>query len=86
MFQTAVQVHGMGSASAGALVSGAIRRKIPDAKQIVASSMKGTVTFVTETKPDADALREAVDNTGYKFVACETVEFEKRPMFGRKKS
>ena len=85
MFQTAVQVHGMASSSAGALVCGAIRRRIPDAKQLVASRTKCTVTFVSETKPDADALREAVDNTGYKFVACETVEYEKRRLFGGKK-
>ena len=60
MFQIIVQVHGMGSSSAGAPVGSAIRRRFPDAKQVVASRSKGTVSFVTETRPDTDALREAV--------------------------
>ena len=86
MFQTAVQVHGMASSSAGTLICGAIRRRIPDAKQLVASRTKGTVTFVSETKPDTEVLRAAIDDTGYKFVACETVEFERRRLFGGKKA
>ena len=86
MFQIIVQVHGMGSSSSGTLVGSAIRRRFPDAKQVVASRSKGTVSFVTETKPDTDALREAVNDTGYRFIACETIEYEKRKLFGGKKA
>ena len=83
MFQITVQVHGLTNSACGAVIAGKIRRTFPDAKNISASHWNGTVKFVSATEVDVDALRAAIDDTGYRFVGCETIEYERRNPFRR---
>ncbi len=62
-----------------------IWRLLPRAKKVSSSRLKGEASFLTEEPPDADALREAINATGYTFVSCESAPCEKRGLLGRGK-
>ena len=84
MFQTTVKIHGMASSSGGALICGKIRKHFPEAKKVTASFRNGMVSFETASPVDPEELRTVIDDTGYKYVACETVEFERRSPFRKR--
>ena len=68
MFQVTLHIEGMACGMCEAHVNDAIRNCIPDAKKVKSSHRKGICTFRTETAPDMDILKEAINRTGYTYL------------------
>ncbi len=82
MIKTTVQIEGMRCGMCEAHVSDAIRRVIPSAKKVTASRSRGEASFLTEDPIDANALKTAIDATGYACLGVESAPFEKKGWFG----
>ena len=85
MIQTTVKIDGMACGMCEAHINDVIRKLYPQAKMVSASHTKGEASFLTETAADPEALRQAIDATGYTFLSCESAPYEKKGLFGRKK-
>ncbi len=55
-------------------VCDAIRKAVPSAKKVKASKRKKEATFLTEDAVDAEALKAAIDATGYDCLGIESTE------------
>ena len=53
-------------------VCDAIRKAVPSAKKVKASKRKKEATFLTEDAVDAEALKAAIDATGYDCLGIES--------------
>ncbi len=87
MIKTTVKIDGMGCPMCEAHICETIRNTFPDAKKVSASHKKGEAEFLTATEPDEEALREAIEKTGYSFVSvsCETEDKKSGfRLFGKK--
>ena len=83
MIRTTVKINGMACGMCEAHINETIRRLYPHVKKLSSSHAKGEATFLTEEAVDAEALRRAIDATGYSFVSCESAPYEKWGLFGR---
>ena len=84
MIRTTLKIDGMMCGMCEAHVCDAIRRAVPAAKKVTASSVRKDASFLTEEAVDAEALRAAVDATGYTCLGVESAPYEKRGWFGRR--
>jgi len=82
MNRTELKIDGMACPMCEAHIKDAIRKAVPGAKKLNASHKKGTADFLTEEAVDLDALREAVNKTGYVFLSGETKPYVKKGLFG----
>ncbi len=60
-----------------------IRRVFPDAKKVKASRKTGEATFLSGDKINAEALKHAIEATGYSLVSVSAVPYKKRGLFGK---
>ena len=84
MIKTVLKIDGMMCGMCEAHVCDAIRKAVPSAKKVNASRSKKEASFLTEEAVDADALKAAVDATGYECLGIESAPYEKKGLFGRK--
>lgn len=82
MFKTTVKIDGMMCEKCEAHISDVIRKTIPNAKKVSASRTKGQATFISDEKPDKDALSAAIGETGYTCLAVEVEANVKKKLFG----
>ena len=83
MFKTTLKIDGMMCGMCEAHVADVIRRNIADAKKVSASHSKGIATFISESEPSGESLRNAIANTGYTCLSVETEPYVKKGFFGR---
>lgn len=81
MLKTTVNVDGMACGMCEAHVCDAIRKVVPEAKKLSASHGKKIASFVTDGEIDENAVREAIDATGYRCLSIETAPYEKKGLF-----
>ena len=84
MYKTVVRIDGMMCAMCEAHICETIRKAVPAAKKVTASKSKREASFLTEEAVDLDALKAAVDATGYTCMDIRSAPFEKKGWFGRK--
>ena len=84
MIKTTVTIEGMMCAMCEAHICETIRKAIPDAKKVSASRNKNEASFLTQAPVDSDALRAAVNATGYTCRSVESAPYEKKGWFGWK--
>ncbi len=84
MFQTMVKVDGLACGMCEGNVEDAILRAYPQARKVEVSHSMGEVRFLTEEPPEENTLRRAIWETGFSFVSCDTVPYEKKRLFGRR--
>ncbi|MBQ5342307.1 MAG: heavy-metal-associated domain-containing protein, partial [Oscillospiraceae bacterium] len=65
MIKTVLKIEGMMCGMCEAHVCDAIGAAVPDAKKVTASRSRKEASFLTEMSVDADAVRAAVNATGY---------------------
>ena len=82
MFKNSVRIDGMMCSMCEAHINSAIRKKYPQAKKLKSSHKKGEATFLTEEEADREELKALITETGYTFVSCESVPYEKKGLFG----
>jgi len=83
MLKTTLKIEGMMCGMCEAHIADTIRKTVPAAKKVSASRAKGEATFLTDEPVDANALKSAIDATGYACTGVETAPYEKRGLFGR---
>lgn len=73
-----LKVEGMHCGMCEAHVNDAVRKAFPAAKEVSSSRRKKLTEVISEVEPDADALRRAIDATGYRVTGCKVEPFEKK--------
>ena len=84
MIKTTMKIDGMMCGMCEAHVCDAIRKAVPAAKKVTASRAKKLASFLTDDAVDADALKAAIDATGYACLSVQSKPVEKKGWFGRK--
>lgn len=79
-----LKINGMMCAMCEAHICETIRKAVPAAKKVTASKGKKEASFLTEQAVDLDALKAAIDATGYTCTGITAEPFEKKGWFGRK--
>ena len=82
MYKTTVSVSGMMCGMCEAHVNDAVRAAVP-VKKVTSSHKKGETVILSEAQPDADALKQAVNATGYEALDVKTEPYEKKGLFRR---
>lgn len=84
MIKTTLKIEGMMCGMCEAHICEAVRKAVPFAKKVSASRSKGEATFLTEEAVDIDALKAAIDATGYTCLGADSAPCEKKGWFGWK--
>lgn len=53
-------------------IAEALRRALPEAEGVRASSRRGEAVFFSERPPERDLLQRAVEETGYDYLSAES--------------
>ena len=77
-----LKIDGMMCGMCETHVSEAIRKAVPSAKKVSASKGRKEATFLSEESVDIDALKKAIDETGYTCMGISSQEYEKKGLFG----
>ena len=83
MILTTLRIDGMMCGMCEAHVCDAIRKAVPAAKKVAASRAKKEASFVTDGAVDTDALKAAVDATGYTCLSVLSQPYKKKGWFRR---
>ena len=83
MIQTTLQIDGMMCGMCEAHICDTIRKAVPAAKKVTASRTKKQASFLTESAVDTDALKAAIDATGYACLSVQSQPVEKKGFFRR---
>lgn len=84
MHRITVKIDGMMCGMCESHVNEAVRRAFP-VKRVASSHRRGETVILSEADLDPDALRAAIDATGYKALSVQSEPCEKKPLFGPKK-
>ena len=79
-----LKIDGMMCGMCEAHVCDAIRKAVPGAKKVAASHGKKEATFLADSAVDAEALKAAIDTTGYTCLSVDSTPYEKKGLFGRR--
>ena len=82
MIKTTLKIDGMVCSMCEAHICDAIRNAVPSAKKVAASRGKKEAYFLTDDAVDAEALKKAIDATGYTCQSVESVPYKKKGLFG----
>lgn len=84
MIKTTLKIDGMMCGMCESHINDTIRRSFK-VKKVSSSHSKGITEIISENQLDENALREAVDKTGYRILEIKTEPYEKKKysLFGR---
>ncbi len=82
MIRTTLKVDGMVCSMCESHINEAVRRAVP-VKKVTSSHRKGETVVITEGPADGEALRAAVDATGYRVLSVTQEPFEQKGFLGR---
>ena len=85
MTRIVLKIDGMMCGMCEAHVADAIRRAVPSAKKVKASKNRKEASFLTEEAADLEALKAAVNATGYTCLEAVSEPYEKKGLFGGRK-
>lgn len=83
MIKTTLKIDGMACSMCESHICDVIRNTLPSAKKVSASAGKKEAFFISDDDFDADALKAAIDKTGYKCLSVNSEPFVKKGLFGR---
>ena len=81
MIQTTIGVDGMMCEMCEAHINDVIRRTF-SVKSAKADRKKKRCVVVSEQPLDEDAVREAIEKTGYEFISIASEPYQKKGLFG----
>ena len=81
MVKTTVQIEGMACNMCEAHIQQAIRNNF-DIKSVKASFRKNNAEIISQQPLDKEQLKKVIDDTGYRFLNCSSVPYEKKGLFG----
>ncbi len=77
MYRSILSIDGMACSMCEAHVCDALRQKLP-LQKISASYRKGTAEIISDEPPQEEAIRQALEPTGYRLLGIETEAYEKK--------
>ena len=85
MYKTTVLIDGMACGMCEAHVNDAVRSAV-NVRSVSSSYKKGVSEIVTDAEPDTDAIKAAIEKTGYRVISSVTTPYEKKGsrLFGKK--
>ena len=83
MFKTTLKIDGMMCGMCEAHIADVIRKKVSDAKKVSVSHSKGIATFLSETAPSEEELKNAIAETGYTCLSADSETYVKKGLFDR---
>ena len=83
MIKTTLKIEGMACGMCEAHICETIWRTVPSTKKVSASRRRGEAVLVTDEPADEEALKKAIDATGYTCLSVESGPYEKKGLFGR---
>ena len=84
MVQITLKIDGMACGMCESHVNDAVRSKFP-VKKVTSSHTKGETVIISEEDISEEALRAAIEPTGYKVLGCASAPYEKKGLFGHLK-
>ena len=82
MVKTTLAIDGMMCSMCESHVNDAVRGAMR-VKKVTSSHKKGVTEILSEDTPDEEAIRAAVEATGYRVLSYESAPYEKHGLFGR---
>ena len=82
MVKTTLAIDGMMCSMCESHVNDAVRGAMR-VKKVTSSHKKGVTEILSDDTPDEEAIRGAVEATGYRVLSYESAPYEKRGLFGR---
>ena len=82
MVKTTLAIDGMMCSMCESHVNDAVRGAMC-VKKVTSSHKKGVTEILSEDTPDEEAIRAAVEATGYRVLSYESAPYEKHGLFGR---
>ncbi len=82
MVKITLHIEGMACGMCEAHVNDAVRKAF-SVKKVNSSHSKGITEIIAQEPLDEEALRKAIDATGYTVTALDTEPYEKKKRFGR---
>ncbi len=83
MNKIVLKIDGMMCDMCEAHMNDAVRRILPDARQLKSSHAKGETEFLSDRPVDFTALREEIEKTGYRLEDYTVAPYEKKGFFAR---
>ena len=74
-------IEGMSCGMCEAHIRDAIRRAVPDAKKVSAKRAASEASFLTGSPVEETKLREAIEQTGYRYAGMRVEPLEKKRWF-----
>ena len=81
MIKTTMKVEGMMCGMCEAHVNDAVRRVCPKAKKVSSSHSKGETVVISPEELDQEALKKAVEATGYQVLSVTSEPYVKKGFF-----
>lgn len=83
MVKTVLKINGMRCGMCESHIATTIRNHVPTAKKVKASRIKNEASFLSDEPVDLEALKKAIDETGYECVSINSEPYEKKGLFGK---
>ena len=80
MIQTTLNIDGMMCGMCESHINDAVRRDFP-VKKVTSSHGKGTCVILSEEPLDEAAVRQALEDIGYRVTGVESGPYEKKGLF-----
>lgn len=82
MTKTILTIDGMMCSMCEAHVNDAVRTAL-QVKSVKSSHKKGTTEIISEQTPDLQAVKDAIEKTGYRVLDTKREPYEKKGLFRR---
>ena len=76
MLKVTLKIEGMACGMCEAHINDTVRKKIHDASKVSSSYKKGETVFFTQNDIDEEALKKAINETGYQCLEIRTEQYE----------
>lgn len=83
MIETKLQIDGMACSMCESHINDVIRRTF-SVKKVTSSHSRGETVVLSEEPLDEQALRKAIQETGYTLTGVRSAPYEKKGLFHRK--
>ena len=83
MIETKLQIDGMACSMCESHINDVIRRTF-SVKKVTSSLSRGETVVLSEEPLDEQALRKAIQETGYTLTGVRSASYEKKGLFHRK--
>ncbi|MBQ3376477.1 MAG: heavy-metal-associated domain-containing protein [Erysipelotrichaceae bacterium] len=82
MLKVTLKIEGMACGMCEAHMNDTVRKAVRNAEKVSSSYKKGETVFLTQNDIDEEALKKAINETGYQCLEIRTEQYKKKGLFG----